>query len=436
VSKSSEFLGRFKSGFNARFSRVVAMGLLVAIVVASAVVSGVNPTQVYTGCMLTQNAGGFPAGFIFYTQAGSTPVNPCPGSVSVEVSFNADVDTTLDQAGIEAFGFVTGPHTVDTNAGTICAPGEYLDGDETCYSFDDGDWTIAGNDMYSGVSGHVGIGTSSPDEELVVGTPLGSGWGFTAMTVGDPIGAGVEVGTPTYSLSIDSSSTFGRTRIISSDDGGLGLGDVEFWVGNVGIGTGTPSARLDVVGDTEINGDLQADSFSYITPKAGKIFADPAHCVALSGADSDSTFHARFPGNQSGLGNSFGPAIDLVTDVDGNRYYYCPITLQIPPEATFTLTGARMAYRDQETTCLLGANIYNKSFGTFSPGSLIGSVYSGDNSTDYSHTGGPTAKDFPAFSHTVTENDIVWVEAIFGNSGGGGICYWGGVQLDYSVDRP
>ena len=33
---------------------------------------------------------------------------------------------------IQGFGFVVGPHTIDTNAGTLCAPGEYLDGDGTC----------------------------------------------------------------------------------------------------------------------------------------------------------------------------------------------------------------------------------------------------------------------------------------------------------------
>jgi hypothetical protein len=186
MGNSSEFLGRFKSGFKARFSRVFALGLLLAIVGASAIVSGVNPTQVYTACALKQTTKGFPQGLLYYTAQGDTPAKPC-GAVGVPVSFNADVDTTLDQAGIEAFGFVTGPHTVDTNAGTICAPAEYLDGDGSCQPVpagggDDGDWTISGSDIYSAVSGNVGIGTTSPGAKLDV-QMTGSGVGGAA-TIG------------------------------------------------------------------------------------------------------------------------------------------------------------------------------------------------------------------------------------------------------------
>ena len=44
-----------------------------------------------------------------------------------------DVDATLDQTGIEALGFVTGPHTLDTDTSAAdCTDGEYLDGDGTC----------------------------------------------------------------------------------------------------------------------------------------------------------------------------------------------------------------------------------------------------------------------------------------------------------------
>jgi hypothetical protein len=35
-------------------------------------------------------------------------------------------------------------------------------------SSSDGDWTISGSDMYSAVSGNVGIGTTSPDSKLKV----------------------------------------------------------------------------------------------------------------------------------------------------------------------------------------------------------------------------------------------------------------------------
>ena len=47
----------------------------------------------------------------------------------------------------------------------------------------DADWTISGNDMYSAVSGNVGIGDTSPDDKLdVINT--GSGTAFSASTNG------------------------------------------------------------------------------------------------------------------------------------------------------------------------------------------------------------------------------------------------------------
>lgn len=46
----------------------------------------------------------------------------------------------------------------------------YYDGSswERLIAGSDGDWTVSGNDMYSAVSGNVGIGESSPSEKLVV----------------------------------------------------------------------------------------------------------------------------------------------------------------------------------------------------------------------------------------------------------------------------
>lgn len=61
--------------------------------------------------------------------------------------------------------------------------------DDTASSSADGDWVISGNDMYSGVSGNVGIGTTNPQGPFHVdfgatgsvraNTPLGNGPGWT-----------------------------------------------------------------------------------------------------------------------------------------------------------------------------------------------------------------------------------------------------------------
>ncbi|MEE8131434.1 MAG: hypothetical protein V3T98_00015, partial [Candidatus Paceibacterota bacterium] len=69
----------------------------------------------------------------------------------------------------------------------------------------DSDWTISGNDMYSAVSGNIGIGTSTPATLFTVAT---------------------------------------STNIFNVTSGG-----------NVGIGTVSPSAKLDVNGDISITKD-------------------------------------------------------------------------------------------------------------------------------------------------------------------------------------
>ncbi|MHC4742412.1 MAG: tail fiber domain-containing protein [Planctomycetota bacterium] len=90
-------------------------------------------------------------------------------------------------------------------------------------------------------AGRVGIGTGVPDEELVVGKPLGSGWAVPAVTVGGENGGGFQCGNETYKLSMGCSSTFGRARIICSDDSGFAMGDIEFACAGVVIGATSPA---------------------------------------------------------------------------------------------------------------------------------------------------------------------------------------------------
>ena len=94
--------------------------------------------------------------------------------------------------------------------------------------------------------GKVGIGTNAPDEELVVGLPMGLGWALPAITISNASGGGISLGTPTENISIDHGSSFHRARIISSDASGYGLGNIEFIVDKIGIGQSTPIAKLDV----------------------------------------------------------------------------------------------------------------------------------------------------------------------------------------------
>ena len=105
-------------------------------------------------------------------------------------------------------------------------------------------------EMVIDTDGNVGIGTTSPDEELVIGTPLGSGWVIPAVTVGDATGGAFEAGNSIYNIAMESSNTFSRARIISSGSGGYATGDIEFKCGMVGINQDSPDAMLHVGGAT------------------------------------------------------------------------------------------------------------------------------------------------------------------------------------------
>ena len=94
--------------------------------------------------------------------------------------------------------------------------------------------------------GSVGIGTNAPDEELVVGLPMGKGWSVPALTVSNATGGVIDIGSPVNHIAIDHGSAYSRARIISSDASGFGLGNIEFLVDRIGIGQSSPGAKLDV----------------------------------------------------------------------------------------------------------------------------------------------------------------------------------------------
>ncbi|NNK80423.1 MAG: hypothetical protein HKO93_02910, partial [Flavobacteriales bacterium] len=101
--------------------------------------------------------------------------------------------------------------------------------------------------VYLAQNGNVAIGNnSSPDEELVVGTNLGSGWAIPAITVGGTSGGVVQTGNTEYQISMESSSTFGRARIISNSPTGFGRGETEMRTNGLTIGenAGSPGSFM------------------------------------------------------------------------------------------------------------------------------------------------------------------------------------------------
>lgn len=84
-------------------------------------------------------------------------------------------------------------------------------------------------------AGNIGIGTTSPNLGFTVERDNGNGWGawFGANTTSDRVGLGVR--NSRASIQGFNSSGFGADLVLQPDSG------------NVGIGTGSPGARLDAV---------------------------------------------------------------------------------------------------------------------------------------------------------------------------------------------
>jgi hypothetical protein len=118
----------------------------------------------------------------------------------------------------------------------------------------DSDWIISGPDMYSAVSGKVGIGISSPSYKLDVlgtmGIDVGSNYGDTPLTIDVPSNQG--------------------GLIFRIAKGGSVINVVDS-AGNVGIGTFSPTAKLDVNGDIWGSYDLDINGTGSF---AGGINAD------------------------------------------------------------------------------------------------------------------------------------------------------------------
>ena len=85
-------------------------------------------------------------------------------------------------------------------------------------------------------NGHVGIRNSNPAHDLVIGENLLTGWEIPAITVGDLEGGVIQVGTPSYKVSLLSSTIHDRAQLISTSPNGVGNGDLEVQTGGMSVG--------------------------------------------------------------------------------------------------------------------------------------------------------------------------------------------------------
>ena len=128
----------------------------------------------------------------------------------------------------------------------------------------DADWTISGNDMYSAVTGNVGIGTTSPTKKLVIkGGAQNRTISFDADHGANPVIYADNVLRVAQSMEIwwdgiganyldvrqeSTSTTAARNAYIAgSGNSFLAL------TGNVGIGTTSPTEKLHVIGNALAN---------------------------------------------------------------------------------------------------------------------------------------------------------------------------------------
>lgn len=170
--------------------------------------------------------------------------------------------------------------------------------------------------------------------------------------------------------------------------------------------------------------------------KIGVLYAIPTSCMR---ATSDATpFENTRVFNPPG--NSYGPSLGELSQLDGTYIWYCDVPIQVPAGTSFTLTGATLAYHDSlitGSTCLVGAQIRTKTFGSVELGFVVSEVYSGVDANDFSATASTVAtKSFPTFSQVISTDTIVFVNAIIKNtSGTGGDCRYAGVRFDYTITQ-
>jgi len=181
----------------------------------------------------------------------------------------------------------------------------------------DTDWIISGINMYSGVSGNVGIGEANPAARLVVGQGGDILLKAADEDAGDIIFAtstgtqkGRMWGDPTVGQNMLCLSSADNTADITIDPSG-----------NVGIGTTSPVAKLEVAGQVKITDGSQgtgkvlisdsAGLASWQTPTGGGVLS----WQEITGMSQQAVSNIGYIANSAGLVTITLPASPAVGDI-------------------------------------------------------------------------------------------------------------------------